>query len=193
MCANTCTHSQAGGEVDRGRVLPCQLFVTPSAVTQTHSSGDSQRTSSALTDTFQHWHAVRKPTWSLSLPPYVLEANCPRWSGTWKQNNFYLFQMWHKSCPHSFSPPLSPMNVSSLCFCWTEIVFSGSLLAVQNDRLTLNPQFSFRFSDRGSLCNPNNTAPILFSWQELDIALKKIRFLSCGIASWWKNNVRDVL
>lgn len=112
MCANTCTHSQAGGEVERERVLPCQLIVTPSAVTQTHSSGDSQRTSSALTDTFQHWHAVRKPTWSLSLPPYVLEANCPRWSWTWKQNNFYLFQMWLKSCPYSF---FSPQWMSQAC------------------------------------------------------------------------------
>lgn len=137
MCANTCTHSQAG---EGGRVLPCQLIVTPSAVTQTHSSGDSQRTSSALTDTFQHWHAVRKPTWSLSLPPYVLEANCPRWSWTWKQIQFYLFQMWLKSCPHSVFPP---MNVSSQCFFWTQIVFSGNLLAVQNDRFTLNPEFSF--------------------------------------------------
>lgn len=45
------------------------LIVTLSSVTQTHSSGDSQQTSSALIDTFQLWHSVRKPpAHFLSLP-----------------------------------------------------------------------------------------------------------------------------
>lgn len=166
MCANTCTRGQAGGEVERGRVLPCQLIVTPSAVTQTHSSGDSQRTSSALTDTFQHWHAVRKPTWPLSLPPYVLEANCPRWSWTWKQNNFYLFQMWLKSCPHSV---FSSNECLKPVFLLDWDCFLGKSVGSAEWQFNVKPRVFFLISDRGNLCN---TGPILFHGRSWTLHLK---------------------
>lgn len=52
----------------------CQLMATPSAVMLAHSRGDSHRTSSTLTDTFLHWRAIIKPTWSPFQRPCVLEA-----------------------------------------------------------------------------------------------------------------------
>lgn len=81
------------------------------------------------------------------------------------------------------------MNVSSPCFFWTRVVFSENLLAAQNDRLTLNPEFSFGSLIGGYLCSPNNTGPILSHGRSWTLQHKKIRFLSCVMASWWKINV----